>query len=161
MLDSCPDIYTIEELGRLVTDKLRSSIPLDHLKPILQSYVGDDWKHHCCFSSEKYQRNRIYINDQIEILLICWDINQKSCVHDHPENGCLVRLMEGELREDCYKLSDENKLVLVSSYDIPIGGISFKKGTTGLHSIINPSDKRSCSLHIYSPPQYVPRFYKI
>ena len=36
--------------------------------------------------------------------------------------------------------------------------ISFQKGKNGLHNIIN-SNNETVSIHIYSPPNYKPRFF--
>ena len=57
------------------------------------------------FTSGCYNRNRIHTTDSFEILLLNWDIDSKTPLHEHPENGCKMLLLEGCLKE---KIVNEN-----------------------------------------------------
>lgn len=124
-------------------------------KNILESYKGTDWCKFIKYSDIKYNRISLINNDKYEIILICWKKGQSSGVHDHPENGCLVKLLQGKLKEEVY--SYKEKLTKLSFSIISQNDIAFQKGNRGLHNIIALED--SVSLHIYSPPKYQPKFY--
>ena len=93
-----------------------------------------------------YSRNRIYNNDDFEILILAWDKNSKTPLHDNPENGCTLLLLEGNMIEE--RVSD-----CASIYCKVIRGKpSYIDNTFGKHNIT--AKKNSWSLHIYSPPFY-------
>ena len=41
-------------------------------------------------------------NELFEIIIISWNYNQKSPIHNHPENGCLMKILKGSLTEEKY-----------------------------------------------------------
>ena len=41
----------------------------------------------------------LYRNNDFEILLINWDKHQGSPIHNHADNGCVLKMMKGELFE--------------------------------------------------------------
>ena len=93
-----------------------------------------------------YSRNRLYHNDDFEILILAWDENSKTPLHNHPENGCILLLLEGNMIEE--RISD---CATIYSKTIP-GKCSYIDNTFGKHIIT--AKKKSWSLHIYSPPFY-------
>ena len=40
--------------------------------------------------SSSYSRNRIFNNESFEILILAWNKDSKTPLHDHPENGCVL-----------------------------------------------------------------------
>jgi len=147
----------LAELFNAFTVALRRGKKLKDLGPLLSSYDGDDWKQYEKYNADHYARNLVKINDQLEMLILCWEVHQGCPVHDHPVNGCLVRILKGEVTETVYKLS--GKPEFLSSSILPTGGIAFKEGNAILHEIFNHSDKRAASIHIYSPPNYRPTYF--
>ena len=95
---------------------------------------------------DSYSRNRIFNNESFEILILAWDKDSKTPVHDHPENGCVLLLLDGSLVEE--RISE---YTTIFSKVIP-GKLSYIDNTHGKHSIT--AKKKSWSLHIYSPPFY-------
>ena len=57
------------------------------------------------FTAGCYNRNRIHTTDNFEILLLNWDTDSRTPLHEHPENGCKMLLLEGCLKE---KIVNEN-----------------------------------------------------
>ena len=151
------EINTLTQLGNIITSELENNKLID-LKNILENYTGQDWKDYVSFCCQKYKRNLVFINQSIEILIICWEDGQKSGTHDHAENGCLLRMMEGSLREDVY-MRNGDTFNFINSNFMQKDDISYKQGTLCLHNIINESGYQSVSLHIYSPPNYKATFY--
>jgi cysteine dioxygenase len=99
----------------------------------------------------------VNINDILEMVVICWEVNQGCPIHDHPEKGCLLKILQGEVRENTYKL--EVFPELLSSRMLPVNGVAYQEGGMIGHEIINNTDQRAVSLHLYSPPNYKPNYY--
>jgi cysteine dioxygenase len=149
---------TIEELSNTINNNFNNGILLKNMMETLSEYDGVDWCDHINFNKEKYVKNTVYQNDLFDILIICWNLNQSSDIHDHPENGCLVKILEGSIVEECYTES----INIISTNKLTKNDISYQEGKSGLHKIINPCSRiRAISMHIYSPPNYTPIFYKI
>jgi len=152
---------SIEELGIKITNKLENGCKLYELQYLLESYVGIDWSNHVEFSDDKYKKIIEFRNDLIDIIIICWNTNQSSGIHDHPSNGCLLRIMDGRLTENVYVNNDclNEKFKLSKTKKLNENQISFIQGKNGLHNISNIGDIKTVSLHVYSPPNYTPNFF--
>jgi cysteine dioxygenase len=148
---------TLDELFNAIDAELRKGRKLKDLGSLLSAYEGDDWKQHESYNPTHYSRNLVRMNELIEILVLCWEVRQGCPVHDHPENGCLVRIMQGEVTENIYKLNEKPEFV--SSSILPAGGIAYKEGRTILHEIFNHTNRRAASIHIYSPSSYRPNYF--
>lgn len=144
----------INNLGKYISEYIKNGYELENLENIINSYEGSDWREYCNFCKKKYKRNLVYTDDNIDVYIICWDRYQESKIHNHPDNGCLVRVMEGELIE--YDYNENNKFIKKNI--INKNSISFKKGNYDRHNIINGEDK-SITLHIYSPPNFVTKYF--
>lgn len=121
----------------------------------------NDWKRYVKFDQKTYIRIPIpeLSNELFEIILICWDKNQKSPIHNHPENGCILKVLQGELTEDIYIKSDTGKYVYNSTKVNVNGNVSYMCGNDIIHRISNTNsnmdeDFKTISLHIYSPPKF-------
>lgn len=140
-----------------INSQLKNEQKLKSLKNILEEYEGIDWKHYVSFNDDKYTRNTVFRNDDIELIIISWNNNQISEIHDHPENGCLMKVLQGELYEHIYEIN-ENEINLVNVRNCKEGSIGYQEGAFGLHDIVN-KDNKTVSLHIYSPPNYKSKRY--
>ena len=143
---------TLQELFDNISNLLNEGKELKELIPLVCEYCGDDWKEYINFSVDRYTKNLVYRNDKVDILVICWNKNQVSGIHDHPDNGCILKVMDGELIEQVY---DNDNLIKVNK--CCKNDISFQKGKKGLHNIINGNNE-TVSIHVYSPPNYKPNF---
>lgn len=94
----------------------------------------------------KYTKYKIYRDETIEVLIISWDRNVETDFHKHPKNGCILKLLEGKLREN---ILIKNKL---SKKNLQKNSISYIDDNIGMHSIT--AKEGSYSLHIYSPPGF-------
>ena len=117
--------------------------------------LENDYKKYVCVNEIKYNRERIYIDDQIEVFIITWNKNQETKVHDHSENGCFLKILEGTLEENVFS----NDLNNVKKRLLKKGNISYMCNKIGLHSVKNNSDEICVSIHIYSPPNHLTTFY--
>ena len=129
---------------------------------VVKQYIGDDWKNHVKFSDEKYMRNRVCkcSNDVFEFIVICWNNNQSSPVQLTEE---LYQkdpdLMDSpETSESSEKSTDKYQFIAMNTANE--GDVSYMEKNEIVHKIVN-GDQQTISLHIYSPPKYKCRAYKL
>lgn len=144
-------------LGKEICKNYRINKDLKSCYQILDSYNGYDWLMYKKKPKNTYEKHQVYIDEYIDIYIIVWNIGAISEIHDHPENGCLMRLLEGKLKENIY---DVNKST-INNKIYNNNDISFIKGKNGIHSIENINNDYSYSIHIYSPPNYEHKIYLI
>lgn len=132
------------------------------------------------FIDEKknYTRNLIATdNETFTLLLLCWNPGKYSPIHDHPCNGCWMRVCQGEVNEVRFKkMHDilENEVIVtegekeaavlqqkntISSQFVCTMDTVFHEGdqtfindNIGYHKVGNPGEKLAVSMHLYSPP---------
>ena len=97
-----------------------------------------------------YTKNIIYTSEVCDIMLIKWNKNAITKIHDHPENGCIVKILEGNLLEKCYN----KNLDITKINNMLINDIGYKISNNILHSIECIND--AYSLHVYIPGKYIP-----
>ena len=137
-----------------INNKIKNNHNLKNLEKMVQEYNGSDWRNHVLFSKETYGRDIIYRNETMEMIIISWNNNQISGIHDHPKNGCLMKILQGELEEHIYN----DNLETIDIKNRKKGSVGYIAGTSGLHNIVN-KDNKTVSLHIYSPPNYISNKY--
>ena len=93
---------TLKKLFLSVNNEMKKRVHLKNMRPIINEYNNIDWKKYVYFDNNKYNRNTVYENENIEMVIISWNNNQKSGLHDHPKNGCLMKILDGELNEYIY-----------------------------------------------------------
>lgn len=150
------DIYNKLKDGNN-NNKLPSKLLL--CRDILKSYDCDDWKKFIQFSNTNYSRIKLdeFSNDLFDVILICWNKGQSSRLHDHPENGCLLKILQGSLQEELHTF-DDNKTEYIGTKIINVDDISYMEKSHKLHKI-SSLNEQAISLHIYSPPGYSPKCY--
>ena len=129
-------------------------------KELMLQYNGSDWLQYVCYKPTYYHKELVKCSIDMEMYIISWKSNTSSCIHDHPENGCIVKLLRGELQEDTYeKVDDDNTVCFISSRRMHENDIGYMESNKIVHSITNPTDDTCVSLHIYSKPLYVHTAY--
>ncbi|KAG7388937.1 Cysteine dioxygenase [Phytophthora pseudosyringae] len=103
-------------------------------------------------SSRNYTRNLISTdNDTYALMLLCWNPGKYSPVHDHPTDGCWVKVVQGVVNEVRYEKVD-GKLVETSNVALT-SGVTYMDDSFGLHKVGNPhAEMKAISMHLYSPP---------
>lgn len=138
-----------------INNHLKSGLKLNTALPIVEKYNCNDWQNYCKFCDVSYKRNRVYMNDLFDIYIICWNNKQKSPIHDHAANGCIMKILQGQICQQIFT-SDVKFLKQITNKK---DNVSYIDNSIGLHKIINCNDK-AISLHIYSPPLYKGNVYK-
>jgi len=110
-----------------------------------------EWKHIACCCPEQPTRTLVGHTKDFSVHVICWEVDQKSPIHDHSGSSAWVKVLEGALREKRYTKSESGKLV-------PGECRKLSKHETHLleddiiHETCNVSPGRTYTLHVYSPP---------
>lgn len=142
---------------------VNNKINLSKCLNIVKKYEGTDWKQYVKFSDNVYERVKIptFSNNVFEIIIICWNKSQQSPVHDHPTNGCILKVLGGELKEEIYnkQIIDNNiKYIYEKTNNVPTNTVSYMEKNQKIHKIVNGNHK-SVSIHVYAPPKYNPINY--
>ena len=144
-------------LKNIISVLKTSKKPLYELKYLLDKYNYNDWKEYRKLNDNTYEKNLIFRNKDYEMFLICWNKNQFSGIHNHSENGCIYKVVEGQLSEFLY---DPNNLNLKQSTSFNTNSVGYIDDNIGYHKMGNDLRKPACSIHIYSPPNFVPFNFK-
>jgi len=141
--------------------QLLSKSSKTHYNSILNSFDFDsiNFKTFESWSSQKYTRNCMYKDSQFELLLLCWNEDQETSIHDHDGEDCWVYLLKGEMEEVFYSLNDSNYLKEEQSQLIKPHQLSFMNDRIGLHRLRNRFKGKSMSLHLYAKPIEQCNFY--
>ena len=131
---------------------------LTYLKNILNSFPENNYRELLCSFKEKvhfsinnnhYYKFKIYSNEDYEMNIINWNTYSFSNIHNHCDNGCVMKMLDGVLLEQRY-----DKDQVLKSNTLLKSPNSYYINNTDLHSIYNLNGGPSYSLHIYSPPDF-------
>lgn len=123
---------------------------------------------------DRHTRNKVFRNELIEVMIICWPAGAITPLHTH--NGQLgwMTMIEGRLKVENYRKVDcnrpENQQVvgldclagatriemqfLHEEIAVPGGPLNTVDKTQTIHRILNPLEwnERALSMHVYSLP---------
>mmetsp|Transcript_43185 Transcript_43185/g.91860 ORF Transcript_43185/g.91860 Transcript_43185/m.91860 type:complete len:255 (+) Transcript_43185:128-892(+) len=115
-----------------------------------------EWKKYAIFDSMKnYTRNLIATdNETFTLLLLCWNSGKESPIHDHPCDGCWLRVCQGKVQETRYEIDTEtDKMDITFDEVYEDDAPAFIKDSMGYHKVGNPSESiPAVTLHLYCPP---------
>lgn len=143
----------MENLIYLITEKYNKFDNYNLLNFIkeIKNYNNNDWQKYK--SKFKFQNNRnyykqtIFLDNNFELILIKWDKNSQSSNHHHPENGCILKILDGKLFEERYYNNKIYKKSILNNNEI-----GYMHNNLGTHKIY--ALEETYSLHLYSPPNY-------
>ena len=137
----------------------QNKFQLINLKPILEQYSGDDWMdlkkikplnsdinyHRIPIIFEEFNQNKN--NTIFGMYLIAWNSFCHTSVHNHPEGGCLMKILDGSIKEQRFMNAESFSIINTLNKD----DVSYIHDDIGLHRILNENNTTSYSLNIYSP----------
>ena len=154
---------SIFQLVKTIKPLINSGTKLSELRYILNNYNADDIYDYYIKSNpgiyNKIKLNYTDENDLFEIILISWGVGATSSIHNHPPNGCLMKILSGDLQENNYNIIN-NSLQLTKINNYSKNDINYIDDKLGYHSIANNTNKIVHSLHIYSPPNFKIKTFK-
>ncbi|KAL1297081.1 hypothetical protein AAFC00_004666 [Neodothiora populina] len=139
-----------------------ANVDPEHIKALMAKYTSNpkEWEQYSrADTSRNYTRTLVdNVNGKANLILIVWNPQKGSLIHDHANAHCIMKILQGNLVETMYHMPE--------SKDTSKGPLSIKQQTTytpnevayisdkiGLHRVFNPdADKFAMSLHLYTPP---------
>ena len=109
-----------------------------------------------------YNKYRLHTNEYYDLNMIEWQPGSITKIHNHPKNGCIVKSLQGMLQETRY---DDNICSTTKNMIVPVHNFtgnythSYFLDSNVIHSIKNIENSNSYSLHLYSPPDYIPKIF--
>ena len=107
---------------------------------------------HCSWSDDCYTRNCVADTENFELILLCWEPEQMTPIHDHGGEECWVTVIQGAFKETIYRLDDHDEPEELKSSIYETNEVSYMIDFMGFHSLKNVSGTRSMSLHLYAKP---------
>ena len=150
----------LHQLEKIIKESLSKTMDFEKKREyVIQGLKAFD---PCQFSWEKYfnfnekggyARNLVLENELFELLIICWDKDCITPIHDHPSDGCWMIGVEGKIFEEKFIKNKDESLTKTSHSTLGEREIAWIHDYVGYHTVGNVSkDKRAVTLHIYSPP---------
>ena len=110
-----------------------------------------DFEKYASWIDGKYSRNCFERRDSFEMILICWDEDAKTPIHDHGGQHCWVLQVSGSIVEKRFEKNDSG-FTLIDEAELKAGKISYMNDKMGYHSLENNSKSQAMTLHIYANP---------
>ena len=116
----------------------------------INAYQSNDYLKYLSFDCKTYKKNLVFRNEDFEIFVVGWKSKQFAPIHNHSEKGCLFKILEGSIVEQCYN----NDLEFIGGQLLTKNTAKYIDNNRCYHSMNNISLNNSVSLHIYSPPNF-------
>ena len=143
----------MENLVNLITEKYNNFENYNLLNFIedIKNYNNNDWQNYKSKfpiqNNRNYYKQTIFLDNNFELILIKWDKNSQSSNHYHPENGCILKILDGKLFEERYYNNKIYKKSILNKNEI--GYMHDNLGTHKIYAL-----EETYSLHLYSPPNF-------
>jgi len=145
----------LEEVKKELDTRLLTS-SFSSLKDILDWFSQleiEDIESHFGFEDDNYCRVPLLAEDEYDLLLCCWKPDQQSAFHGHPNQGCLVKIIEGTTTQEVEFVDGSLK-----TNENPKGSVAYIDDSIGIHRVWNGGKENAVSLHLYAPGGYSPVF---
>jgi len=112
------------------------------------------------FCAGRYTRNLIHHTSLFDLIAICWEIGQKSAIHNHTNQRCWMAVAYGKVQVQNFRLVRQDpitqfcELVPTTHYVIEGGRPGEVDPEEPIHLVANATSfaSRAVTLHIYSRP---------
>ncbi|MBT5932221.1 MAG: cysteine dioxygenase family protein [Flavobacteriales bacterium] len=103
------------------------------------------------WNDDDYSRNCVVRKKEFEIILICWDVETTTPIHDHDGQDCWVLQVSGSIIEKRYQ-ETEDGFTITHEANLKEGNLSYMNDRMGYHTLENNSNSRAMTLHVYANP---------
>ncbi len=135
---------------------------LPHVEKFLRAHPikPDTLKPYLFYAKSHYTRNLIFKCDLFEVIAICWEVGQKSRIHNHRDQNCWMAVPIGRLRVQNFRVDKRDatrgtcRLVPTDAYDMDPEHPAAVQPEEPVHQVLNLKEfaQRATSIHIYSRP---------
>ncbi len=121
-----------------------------------------DLRPYISFKPGTYARHRVFRNEHIELLVLCWRPGQRTPIHDHNGSYGVVRVWAGIMWETLFAMDEQRGLVYQAGRDWT-EGCTTGADVPDIHQLGNPdvSGQDLITLHLYAPPLGSLNIYKL
>ena len=121
-----------------------------------------DLRPYISFKPGTYARHRVFRNEHIELLVLCWRPGQRTPIHDHNGSYGVVRVWSGVMWETLFEMDARRGLLYKAGRDWTSGAIT-GADIPDIHQLGNPdvSGQDLVTLHLYAPPLGSLNIYKL
>mmetsp|Transcript_32951 Transcript_32951/g.75889 ORF Transcript_32951/g.75889 Transcript_32951/m.75889 type:complete len:180 (-) Transcript_32951:600-1139(-) len=113
--------------------------------------------------TRNYTRNLVATDGKhFTLLLLCWNPGHESPIHNHPCDGCWMKVVKGTVQECRYEESsqhqtqpqqEEQTLTCILDNLYHENESTYIRDSLGYHKVGNPSSNEpAVTLHLYCPP---------
>lgn len=134
--------------------RLRSTI-----QELIKEYAltnSGDWRHYAFFNDLHYVRNLVALDEDFEIIVLCWKPGQVSRVHNHGTSHCFLGVLDGQMREIQYQPSTTApptslpagtsvEVMPTRTTDMKVGDVGYINDNLCLHSVGCHMDPAACN----------------
>jgi cysteine dioxygenase len=136
---------------------------LEHLYGMLKGsdFSEEELRPYIGFKAGNYARHRVFRNQWVEMLVLCWQPGHRTPIHDHNGSHGAVLVQQGVVWETIFTFDEENGLGYQSSQEYGPGLVT-GADVPDIHQLGNPdvSNQNLITIHIYAPPLGVLHTYK-
>ena len=165
--DSCPDeikrdSFSLRSLVKALESQ--STTPgLDQIYDWLENaqISAEELQPYLGFKEGNYWRHRVWRNEFVEMLVLCWRPGQRTPIHDHNGSYGGVKIYRGMLWETTFSYDSVKGLKYKSAREYAPGAVT-GSDVPDIHQLGNPdvSGQDLITIHIYAPPLGVLHTYK-
>jgi len=124
---------------------------------LLANYAAahEDWRAFALAAPEAYTRNLVARAESFELIVLCWQKDQESPVHNHAGQQCWMAILEGEIEEIQFeepRAGHAGPLKRTSTRTCARGKVAYIDDDIALHVVRPVPGTAGCSLHLYSRP---------
>lgn len=109
------------------------------------------------FVQKKYVKDHLIKEDNYSMYAIYWGDSSYCYPHNHPDGGCILRIVSGKVLEKNYELVDGEAKFTNERYLIK-DNVCIKYGNQ-LHSMT--PQENTFGIHVYFPGDYKPKYFDI
>lgn len=138
-----------------LTELLNSAGTCDEYRSVIERAALSvaDIDQYCRWDTKRYTRNCLMRTPNYELLLLCWEKGQYTAIHDHNDQECWMCVVDGEITEERYTLSDDRtSLKKVGVENCLPRGVVHINDSQALHRLINNAPGRTITMHLYAKP---------
>ncbi|KAG0317050.1 Cysteine dioxygenase [Dissophora globulifera] len=187
-VDPVPVPTDLDDLVRLLHVELGTNgldskdVDIERVQKLMANYSSKeaDWSKYALFDKGRYTRNLVDDgNGKFNLMILAWPETIGSAIHDHSGSHCLMKVLDGELKETLYhwperilnqsdhpdsgvgsdnsddeeKISSSTVMNIKKETFLHRDTVAYMHDNLGLHAVANPLKTHgSVSLHLYTPP---------
>jgi len=143
------NVATVEAL----IESLNDSDPASQGKVLKNMNIPiSEFEAYASWEDEGYTRNCISRTKDYELILLCWAKGAITPIHGHDGQKCWVYQVEGQVTELRYEINEADEPYETNRMQLNPGKLTFMNDQMGYHQLINDTDGRAMTLHVYVSP---------